>query len=220
MAVYAAVTGIETLIPASVFMPGLTVQLCMALPNMYRAVRERRANLAVSGGFVTMFWLIAWRGALGIRETMIITQRSTVFAPMANAVGKLIDRHVRGSANSQTLKYKILFVIAQFVRAAYQVMGYPLYDSATQYGHRFASEMSGHLGSSLATVLAQAGRGVVHAGRMAARYPTTTGVGVSALLATMLPKKQNSPRRASPTATPRLRINSGSPRTRRGTPRR
>lgn len=172
-AIYAAVTGLETLIPSSI--PGLTVQLCLAAPSIYKAVRQRRPNLATASSVISVFWLVMFRGAAGVRETMIITKKSSLFDPVTRTIGKIIDKHIKGSANSKSVKYAILYYLAQFVRAFYQTMGYPLYDSANSYGKKFAADFSGHLGTSLVGLLKTSGKTGF---KIAKKYPVSTAASV------------------------------------------
>ena len=206
MVIFAAVTGLETLLPSS-FMPGLVIQLCLGAPAVYNAVSKGRPNLAFRGSAFTTFWYIAFRGIAGIRETMIITQKSTLFTPVTNAVGRLIDKHVRGSANSKSVKYAILYYIAQFIRAYLQAMKYPVYDSANEYGRRFASTYSGHAGKHILNVVKFGGK---TAFSLVKKYPRTSMAAGGAAIAYMRSKKNNnSPRRNN--NSPR-RNNNNSPR--------
>ena len=214
MAIYAAVTGLETLLPTT-FMPGLVIQLCLGAPAIYNAVSKGRPNLAFRGQAFTMFWYITFRGAVGIRETMIITQKSTLFTPVTNAAGRLVDKHIRGSANSNSVKYAILYYIAQFIRAYLQAMKYPVYDSADEYGRRFAATYSGHVGKHILSAVKFGGETAVSAAK---KYPRSAATAAAAAIAYLRSKKRNnsSPRRNN--SSPRR--NNSSPRRNNSSPRR
>lgn len=152
--VFAAVSGFETLLPKSVMPSDLTVQLCFgaALPTI-QAAYQGRVSPALA---VTFFWLITFRGFLGIRETMLITRRSSYFDPVTRVMGRALDLY-KGSAPSNSVRYAILYYLAQFLRAYYQTMGYPVYASANNFGRSFARNFSGNLGRSLVTLLRSTG---------------------------------------------------------------
>ena len=210
--IFAAVTGIESFLPMT-FLPGLVIQLCLGAPNMYNAVKQGRPQLVLSRPPVTMFWYITFKGLSGLREAYIISQRSTLFTPITNAVSGLMDKHLRG-ANSNSAKYKIFYVIAMFIRAYLQIMKYPVYDNPHNYARRFASTYSGHVGRHMMTALKF---GMKKAGN----YPIVTATAISAGAAyirakTMKRRTNNSPRRTN--NSPRRTNNS--PRRTNNSPRR
>lgn len=81
--------------------------------------------------------------------------------------------------------------MAQFVRAYYQTMGYPLYDSANSYGKKFAADFSGHLGRSLVGILKTS---AATAGKMIKRYPVGVAAAATAAAVYMAPAAAKSRR--------------------------
>jgi hypothetical protein len=173
---FAILHGLETLMPGAYFYPQLTVSLCAAIPTLYGAVRRRNTSSAA----VTLFWYITFMGAAGIMQTMLIKQNTTYWNSFTSGAGKLIDKHVKGSANSSSVKYIILYYLSQFVRAYQQAMGVPIYLTANAFGKRFAANFSGHLGTSMVKLLKNSGTAIMKkplqsAAVTAAAYLAVTG---------------------------------------------
>jgi hypothetical protein len=172
---FAVLHGLETLMPGAYFYPQLTVSLCAAIPTLYGAVRRRNASSAA----VTLFWYVTFMGAAGIMQTMLIKQNSTYWNSFTSGAGKLIDKHIKGSANSNSVKYLILYYLSQFVRAYQQAMGMPIYDSANTYGKKFAANFSGHLGTSMVKLLKNTGTAIIKRPLQSAAVLATTYVALA-----------------------------------------
>jgi len=172
---FAILHGLETLMPGAYFYPQLTVSLCAAIPTLYGAVRRRNASSVA----VTFFWYVTFMGAAGIMQTMLIKQNSTYWNSFTSAAGKLVDKHIKGSANSNSTKYLILYYIAQFFRAAQQAMGMPVYLTANAYGKRFAANFSGHLGTSMVKLLKNTGTAIIKKPLQSAAIAATTYVAMA-----------------------------------------
>jgi len=172
---FAVLHGLETLMPGAYFYPQLTVSLCAAIPTLYGAIRRRNASSVA----VTFFWYVTFMGAAGIMQTMLIKQNTTYWNSFTAGAGKLIDKHIKGSANSNSVKYLILYYIAQFFRAAQQAMGMPIYDSANTYGKKFAANFSGHLGTSMVKLLKNTGTTIIRRPLQSAAVLATTYVALA-----------------------------------------
>jgi hypothetical protein len=197
MLAYAAIAGLETLLPLSYLTPGFTIALCVGIPSTIDAI-STRGVVNTKKVAVKIFWYITFLTAAGIVQTLIVTPESNMFTPWTNAMKDLVDKRIKKSAPKNSASYKFAFYFAQFIRACYMAAGYPV-PSAHDYGRRFAANWSGSMGSYMVHILKETIKVLSKAGKYtikaSTKYPKTmrgiTVGGVSLAGLRSLKKRRN-----------------------------
>lgn len=184
-AVYGTVQGIQRFFPGAWVDPRFTIQLVFGIPQTVRAVRHGRMNIALAAPAVTIAWFITFTALSGIMQTVLITSSSSYFGQVSRAVGNVVDKTIRGSANSSTLKYKIAQVIGHFVYAYKMYRGTaPVLQGPNGFSRAFAADMTGTMGRGL-------GHALKAAGRAAIRHPLEATVATTIAALGLVPQKKN-----------------------------
>ena len=187
---YGAVQGIQRFFPAAWLDPRFTVQLIFGVPQTVKAIRQGRMNVALAAPVITIAWFVTFTALSGVVQSVLINMNSTYWSQMSRLVGNVIDKRVRGSANSSTLKYKIMQVLGHFVYAYMQYKGTaPTLQGSNSFSRAFAADMTGTLGRGLGFTLKKVAQ-------TAYRHPVETVVATTITAAALVPKKKKNKKRS------------------------